>query len=298
MNYRDLIKWADNEAQLNAIYACMESGSMVKAAKSLGHNPRTVERHIANVQSNRLKRITKSVKRVKKGKKPKSNGVTLVIGCTHCPFNHKDMFEFLAEVKNKYSPATIIHDGDEADWHSLSYHESVPELPCAGQELEFIQRDMAQMEELFPFMTVIDSNHGNLPARKAQTIGFPQGMIKNKAELYGTTNWEFVFDLVHEGIYYHHGKNANVLNLSKVMGMPCVQAHYHSKMGAWYYGSPDRLMWGAQTGCLVDVNSMAMAYGRNTLDKPMLGCLIIQDGIPRTVPMRLNKKGRWDGKVC
>jgi len=46
-------------------------------------------------------------------------------------------------------------------------------------------------------------------------------------------------------------------------------------------------------GCLVDSHSLALAYNKNNLRRPVIGCAIIIDGIPQLIPMQLNKKGRW-----
>lgn len=60
----------------------------------------------------------------------------LVIPDTHAPYEHPDTLEFLAAVAARYRPDTVVHLGDEADKHALSFHDSDPNLDSAGMELE------------------------------------------------------------------------------------------------------------------------------------------------------------------
>ncbi len=50
-------------------------------------------------------------------------------------------------------------------------------------------------------------------------------------------------------------------------------------------------------GCLVDSHSLAMAYNKNNLKRPVIGCGVIIDSIPQLIPMVLNKAGRWIGRL-
>lgn len=50
-------------------------------------------------------------------------------------------------------------------------------------------------------------------------------------------------------------------------------------------------------GCLVDKKSLAMAYMKVNLAKPILSCGIITEGIPQIVPMVLNTSGSWDKNI-
>lgn len=227
----------------------------------------------------------------------------LVLGDLHAPFHHPDAFRFMEALKKAVKPDRVVHIGDEVDWHSQSYHEKNPDLPHPGEELRLVRQYMRQLHTLFPKMDVIDSNHGNLPTRKAQTIGFPSGFLQDKNSIYDIPKgWEYHFDLElalprNQKVYFHHGKSSNVVNTAKEAGVNTVQGHYHGKMGVTWFGQPDRMLWAAQTGCLVDHRSLAMAYGKNNLSRALLGSLVVLDGKPSTIPMILNKKGRWVGEL-
>jgi hypothetical protein len=59
------------------------------------------------------------------------------------------------------------------------------------------------------------------------------------------------------------------------------------------WGNSLGLYFAAQTGCLVDSHSLAAAYGKNDLKRPVLGSLLIRDGVPMMIPMVVNKRRRW-----
>ena len=72
---------------------------------------------------------------------------------------------------------------------------------------------------------------------------------------------------------------------------------FHNKFYISYWASPQGLFWDCNAGCLADWHALALAYAKNNVQKPVLGCVVILDGRPKLIPMRLHSNGRWDGKV-
>lgn len=107
------------------------------------------------------------------------NQTILVISDYHAPFNHPDAFAFLKAVKAKYKPTEVISIGDEIEYSALSFHDSDPDLPSAGHELELAIKELRKLYKLFPAVKIIDSNHGSMVLRKALVHGFPQAVLKS-----------------------------------------------------------------------------------------------------------------------
>ena len=59
----------------------------------------------------------------------------------------------------------------------------------------------------------------------------------------------------------------------------------------------DVIFWAMNVGCLINQKSMAFDYAKNFRTRFIVGCGIILNGIPRLLPMVLDKKGRWIGKI-
>lgn len=214
------------------------------------------------------------------------NSRILVISDLHAPFCHPKAIEFLAGLKAKYNPTRIISVGDEVDRCALSYHENNPDLPSAGDELKAAKKVITQLHNLFPEMDIMESNHGSLHLRKAMTAGIPKAYMKDYGDILGVgKGWcwhhDMIIDLPNgQQCYFTHGKSANGLKLSQSYAMNCVQGHHHSEFGIGYWSNPTSLFWSMQVGCLVDDKSLAMAYNRLQLKRPILGCGLIIDSKP------------------
>lgn len=215
---------------------------------------------------------------------------------------HPDAVRFLKAVKKKYKPDTVVFMGDEIDAHATSYHEHDPDLPSAGDELKLAIKQLQPLYALFPKATILESNHGSLVYRKAITAGLPSSVLKAYREiLQAPKGWIWKYDHVLNtalgDVYLHHGKSGTHEKLSKNMAMSAIQGHFHNKFYISYWSSPNALYWDANAGCLVDKKSRAFAYGLSNLQKPIVGCMVILNGIPQLLPMVLLKTGRWNGKL-
>lgn len=230
-----------------------------------------------------------------------NNSRVLVISDMHIPYHHQDTLLFLEYLKDKYQPTRVICIGDELDKAALSYHESDPDLPSAGDELSKSLPIIAQLKELFPVMDILESNHGSLVYRKAKTAGIPRHYLKSYNNVLEVgDNWKWHFDLTitlpnGQLCYFHHGKVAEGARLSQTMGMNAVQGHYHERFKIDYWGNPVGLFWSMQVGCFADDKSLAMSYNNANLKRPVVGCGLIIDSQPVLEPMLLGKDGRWIG---
>ena len=226
----------------------------------------------------------------------------LVISDMHLPYQHKDSIKFLKEIKKEFKPDRIINIGDLLDFHAISMHEHNPDLYSAGMELDKAKEYIQQLEAIFPEVTEVDSNHSSLVYRRALKYGMSKQFLKPYGDFLGTRKWKWVDDLTltmsnGQRCFFTHGRSADVLKVSQAMGMSAVQGHYHTKFVISYWANPDNLFFGMNVGCLINQKSMAFNYAKNFKTRFILGCGIILDGIPRLLPMVINKKGDWIGKI-
>ena len=239
---------------------------------------------------------------VRKEDVAEDNSRVLLISDMHIPYHHPDTLEFLKHLKEKYNPTRVICLGDELDKHALSYHDSDPDLPSAGDELRRSVPVIHQLFEMFPVMDIIESNHGSLVWRKAKTNGIPRQYIKSYNDVLGVgEGWKWSFDLTitlpnGQRCYIHHGKTSNVIQLSQQMGMNAIQGHYHEACRIDYWGNPTGLYWGMQCGCLIDDDALAFSYNNVNIKRPVIATGLIVDSIPVLEPMLLNSSGRWISK--
>ena len=248
-------------------------------------------------------RATESVNAhvVRKVDTEEDNSRILFISDMHIPYHHKDLIPFLKHLKAKYSPTRVICLGDELDQHSLSFHDSDPDLPNAGDEIRRALPVIKEVFDLFPVMDIIESNHGSLVWRKAKTNGIPKHYIKTYNDVLGVDEgWKWSFDLTltlpnGQKCYVHHGKSSDVVKLGQQMGMHAVQGHYHNTFKVDYWGNPTGLYFGMQCGCLVDDSSLAFSYNNVNIQRPVIGTGLIIDGVPILEAMILSPSGDWVG---
>ena len=209
----------------------------------------------------------------------------------------------LSKVKNKLKPTRIINIGDEVDNHGISFHDSDPDLMSAGDELIKAQKCCKKLEKLFPEMDLVHSNHGSLSYRRAKAGGIPRHFLKDYNDVLGVgKGWKWYEEITvninkNQSILFKHQFSANILKSAEQMGCSCVQGHFHSKFEIAYTSSPRSLNWGMTVGCLIDHKALAFEYNKLQVKRPILGVGFIDEGVPRLIPMLLDKNGNWTGKL-
>jgi hypothetical protein len=241
----------------------------------------------------------------------------LIISDLHAPYQHPDALRFLAALQGKYDFDGISCVGDELDYHAMSFHDSDPDLDAAGRELQAGREVLWELETLFPQMDLCDSNHGSMLYRRGMAAGVPRHLLlsyqdaifavkKRDGSIHRPKNrgngwrWHhsFAFSLdSRRRCVMRHGMSISTRRNVEQSGMSFVQGHHHGTFEVVYNGTPDALNWGMTVGCLIDDGSLAFAYNRNTLRRPVIGCGGIIDGQPRLFPMVLARGGRWTGVV-
>jgi hypothetical protein len=221
------------------------------------------------------------------------NSRILFISDMHIPYHHDNTLTFLEMLKRRYDPTRIICLGDELDKHALSFHDSDPDLMSAGDELKAALPVIKELENLFPVMDLIDSNHGSMVFRKAKHHGIPRHYLKSYNDVLKVgKDWVWHPDLTitlpdDQKVYIHHGKSAEAIKTSQVMGMSHVCGHFHESFGVRYWANPNGLYFAINSGCLIKDSSFAYSYNNVNLKRPIIGTSLIIDGVPILEAMSL-----------
>ena len=228
--------------------------------------------------------------------------IVLAIPDMHCPFEHPDTVAFLKKVKAKYRPNQIVCLGDEMDAAAISDYDSDPDGMAAGLELEKTIEHLKPIYKLFPKVMVCTSNHTARPFRAAYKHGIPRAFMKDyRAFLQAPKGWEWRDEWEVDGVIYEHGEGFTGASAAIKSAQGNMQStiigHIHAFAGIQYNANSKHLIFGFNAGCLIDRHAYAFAYGKKLKNKPILGCGIIQNGIPIFIPMQLNSKGRWTKRL-
>ena len=228
----------------------------------------------------------------------------LVIPDIHAPYQHKDALLFLDAVRKAFPIDLVVNLGDELDYHAMSFHDSDPNLESAGTELEMGKVLLRELHKMFPQLLLCHSNHGSMVYRRAKAHGIPVQLIKRYREIvfpeHGAREWSWAYSWrirTPLGIVQFQHQSTNVLADAAHNACNLIVGHSHGNFGVEYSASSAHLYYGGYAGCLIDKDSIAFAYGKNSTKKPIIGCMVILNGRPMCIPMVLNKHGRWIGKL-
>jgi len=219
-----------------------------------------------------------------------------IIGDTHLPYELADYRQWCKDTFDAWECDTYVHIGDIIDHHALSFHESEPTLRGANGELMDARERLRPWFETFPKLTITGGNHDLIPARQLRKIGMdPDIWLRPLKDVYDMPEgWEVVDQIELDGVLYHHGYTANGVNGfrndSRKRMCNTVSGHCHSNAGISASASDHRLVWGMAVGCGVDNSSMAFAYGKHFLSKPIVACGVVIDGEPHVEFMDLGEK--------
>jgi len=231
---------------------------------------------------------------------PECASSILVIPDMHAPYHHADTLPFLHAVKKAFKPDLVVSLGDELDYHGLSFHDSDPNLDSAGAELEKGKKFLKRLHAEYSNLLVCHSNHGSMVYRRAKAHGIPVQMIRKYREIVlpGTdsSGWSWAFSWrvntpLGEVLFKH--QTTGILADAAHNSCNLVVGHNHGNFSVEYCASSSHLYYGAYAGCLIDKDALAFAYGKHSVKKPIIGCMVILNGRPMAIPMILDTEGRW-----
>jgi hypothetical protein len=232
----------------------------------------------------------------------KIHNYIIVIPDLHMPYHHRDALEFIAyHVSTAPVGYTVVNTGDEVDNHGISFHDADPNLDSAGIELTRSREALQLLHDIVPRQFLCHSNHGSLHYRRAKAHGIPVEYLRTYREVLfpdtGGELWEWAYSHTFQTrlgpVQVKHQCAGDPRNAAAHEGTNLIVGHNHSRFDLSYGASSQRLYWGATAGCLLDRESLAFAYGRETANKPILGLMKVIDGVPFHFPMVLDDEGRW-----
>jgi hypothetical protein len=231
----------------------------------------------------------------------KMGEIVLAIPDTHYPFAHRDHLKFLLAVKAKYKPTKVVHLGDELDFHALSNYDHDPNGHGPSGEFARGMLDLKKLYVAFPEVKACVSNHTARPFRKASQAGIPSLFLREYQDfLEAPRGWSWNESVDIDGVIYIHGEGFSgalgAIKAAQGFMQSTVIGHVHSQAGIMWNANSRHLYFGFNVGCLIDRNAYAFSYGKHMTSKPILGCGIINRGVPTFIPM-LVKNSRWTGQL-
>jgi len=219
---------------------------------------------------------------------------TLIIGDTHCPYDLPTYLDFLIDTYHEYKCNKIIHIGDEIDNHALSFHESIPELQSAGDELALAKKHLHRYYKYLPQrdVTVIIGNHTRMVMRKAMSGGIPKQWIRDYNDVLEVPEWTFVPEIIVDDVLYAHGEGGTARTKCRADLQSVCQGHLHTQLYSEVYVGRNRRIFGMQVGTGIKHSEIAFNYARAG-KRPAIGCGVVLHGTQAiAIPMPLELYGK------
>ncbi len=201
----------------------------------------------------------------------------LVVGDLHEPFCLDKYLPFCKKLYKKKKCNRVLFIGDIIDNHYSSFHDSDPDGMGAGDELDVAIKRVAKWFRAFPLADVVIGNHDRIVSRKAFSASIAKRWIRTCPEVLETPSWNFHESIIIDEVKYCHGEGKKSMQRAQKDMISNVQGHYHTECYVnWSVGHSHRI-FGMQTGCGIDHESYAMAYGKHG-PKPIIACGFVENG--------------------
>ena len=240
----------------------------------------------------------------------KKNESVLIIADTQFPYDHPDYLRFCKAVNKKYRCKRQVHIGDIADCMNFSGYEKSPSAPSTMEEVKELKEKFKKWGKAFPKVQCVVGNHDNRIRRKLDTAGFPEELLSTEHI------FRNVFDLpkgwsLHDKVILKtttygevhclHGdeKGSSVVagQTARTIATSIIRGHHHSRAFLFYVSTPHKLMFDMIVGCGINKFAKAFDYNKKDMARPILACGVMDKGTPLLIPMQLNSKHRWTGKL-
>lgn len=205
----------------------------------------------------------------------------LVFSDPHTPFDMPNFPYFLRDTAIKYGAKSFMCLGDIIDMHAISRHGAEPCALGAYSEIDLAKQRLKLYTTLIPECDYIPGNHDDRIIRQAASVGIGRMFLKDLHEILDLPEgWQCIDDeTIIDGVLYAHGLNwtgkNGALNKAVNEGMSVCIGHSHSFGGVSYQTNKTKTIFGMYTGCGVNREAYAFAYGKYAKHRETLGCGIV-----------------------
>lgn len=222
-----------------------------------------------------------------------NNNRILVFGDLHFPYAVKHWYDFLKHQKDWYNPDRIICTGDLLDLYSVSSYPKDTDHPHSWtKELKLARECIKVLGLLFPDMIVLESNHDDRLYRKSFIAGIPREAMLPYKKMIGAPEgwkWHSRYRLRSEKYKrfweFSHTLDGGALSAAKQLGTSVAIGHHHPRFGMTAFNNGTSVLYGVDTGCMISDEGSPFKYNKTQLGRPIRGCCMILDGVPRMIPM-------------
>lgn len=212
----------------------------------------------------------------------------LVLPDMHAPWVDWKAIAQAKKWHDKHKPDLVIQLGDLTDQKIWSRWQSDPDdfSPC--REFEEAEKVLLKLHKMFPKMIILRGNHDERVKSRAIEAGIPGRMFRDVDEVFNYPGWEWwprdkrlIVKTPRGKVLFMHGDEmgGNIAQKSRALGISIIQGHTH-KAGIVYTQNAEHHFFGAEMGCLMDVQSKAGRYAQANPMGVSIGFGVLKHGVP------------------
>ena len=211
----------------------------------------------------------------------------LVISDIHAPFVLDWYLQHCREQQEMWNCWTVVYIWDIIDFHSISYHEKIPEQLNPAWEWAKAKLVLADWYSTFPNATVLMGNHDLLVYRQARTAWLLREFIKDPNTIFwAPSTYKFVDELIIDSVLYTHGSTGNAFKKCILENMNMVSWHAHTQCWVIYHQNRHWQKRWMQVWVGIDYKQQAFDYAKSNSKYPVNACAVVLDSwtLPIVLP--------------
>jgi predicted phosphodiesterase len=212
----------------------------------------------------------------------------LVLPDVHAPWVDWYALKKAKKWYDEHQPDLVIQLGDMTDQKIWSRWPADVDDWSPSQEFEQAEKVLLKMHEWFPKMVILQGNHDTRIKKRAVEAGIPSRMFSDIDEVFNYSGWTWVplgtrFTIqTHRGpVLFMHGDEmgGTVSAKARLLGCSVIQGHTH-KASITYTKTDDMHIFGAEMGCIMDIDSKAARYAQANPVGVSVGFGVLKHGVP------------------
>jgi predicted phosphodiesterase len=222
----------------------------------------------------------------------------LILPDIHAPWVDWKALEQAHKWAKSHKPDLIVQLGDITDQKIWSrWQKDVDDVSPSD---EFLQAEKAlkRIHKMFPKMVILRGNHDVRILSKAVEAGIPSQMFNDVDKVFNFKGWtwakqnsKFIVRTSRGPVLFVHGdeQGGTVAQKSRILGLSIIQGHTH-KTSITYTTTLKGTVFGAEMGCLMDINSKAAKYAAANPVGCSIGFGVLKFGVPYFIDYRPGMK--------
>lgn len=218
----------------------------------------------------------------------------LVIPDAHAPWVNWKALEQAHKWYKSHKPDLVICLGDLTDQKIWSRWQKDTDDASPSDEFLAAEKCLKKMHKMFPKMLILRGNHDVRILSKAIEAGIPAQMFNDVDQVFNYKGWTWVpqnekliINTVRGPILFVHGdeQGGTVAQKSRILGLSVIQGHTH-KVSTTYTTVLKGTVFGAEMGCIMDINSKAAKYAAANPVGSTVGFGVVKYGVPYFIDHR------------